>query len=205
MNASLLVAALMGILAGVIHALSGPDHLSAVAPLVINERSRRWRMGLYWGIGHSLGVWIIGLVMLVLRGVLPIESLSSWSERLVGVVLIGVGLWGLRRAFFARLPGPHVHDEGHPKGRPGRAAVMIGGLHGLAGSSHIRGLLPALALPSRWASLAYVVGFGLGAIVGMTAFSSTFGLFAARITARGFRAYQAMLVAFSAAAILVGG
>src|SRR4051794_11282215 len=82
MTVSLLVAALMGILAGVIHALSGPDHLSAVAPLVINERSRRWRMGLFWGIGHSLGVWIIGLVALVLRGFLPIESLSSWSERL---------------------------------------------------------------------------------------------------------------------------
>jgi len=206
MNIPTLVAGLAGLSAGLIHALSGPDHLSAVAPLVINERSRRWRMGLFWGIGHSLGVWIVGLIALALRGILPIESLSSWSERIVGAVLIGVGLWGLRRAFAARLPAPHVHGEPDAGNRrPGRAAVMIGGLHGLAGSSHILGLLPALALPSRWASLAYVVGFGLGAILGMTAFSSTFGLFAARITARGFRAYQAMLVAFSAAAILVGG
>jgi hypothetical protein len=204
MNLPTLVAGLAGLSAGLIHALSGPDHLSAVAPLVINERSRRWRMGLFWGIGHSLGVWIVGLIALALRGVLPVESLSSWSERIVGAVLIAVGLWGLRRAFAARLPS-HAHDETDPNRRPGRAAVLIGGLHGLAGSSHILGLLPALALPSRWASLSYVVGFGLGAIVGMTAFSSTFGLFAARITARGFRAYQAMLVAFSAAAILVGG
>jgi len=205
MNVSILVAGLAGLSAGLIHALSGPDHLSAVAPLVINERSRRWRMGLFWGIGHSVGVWIVGLIALALRGVLPVESLSSWSERIVGAVLIGVGLWGLRRAFAARLPSPHVHDEPDPNRRPGRAAVLIGSLHGLAGSSHILGLLPALALPSRWASLAYVVGFGLGAMVAMTAFSSTFGLFAARITARGFQAYQALLVAFSAAAILVGG
>ncbi len=206
MNASLLVAGLAGISAGVIHALSGPDHLSAVAPLVINERSRRWRMGLFWGIGHSLGVWIIGLIALVLRGFLPIESLSSWSERLVGVVLIGVGLWGLRRAFAAKLPAPHVHDEEEPgKKRPGRAAVLIGGLHGLAGSSHIVGLLPALAFPTRGASAAYVVGFGLGAILGMTAFSTTFGMFAHRITGRGVRAYQTLLACFSAAAILVGG
>ena len=204
MNLPVLIAMLAGLSAGLIHALSGPDHLSAVAPLVINERSRRWRMGLFWGIGHSLGVWVVGLIALALRGVLPVASLSSWSERLVGAVLIGVGLWGLRRAFFARLPAPHVHPE-PPTGRPGRAAVMIGGLHGLAGSSHILGLLPALALPSRWASLAYVVGFGLGAVAGMTLFSSTFGLIAHRITGRGQRAYQALLASFSAAAILVGG
>jgi sulfite exporter TauE/SafE len=205
MNAPVLLASLAGLSAGLIHALSGPDHLSAVAPLVINERSRRWRMGLFWGIGHSLGVWMIGLIALALRGILPVERLSSWSERLVGVVLIGVGLWGLRRAFVAKLPAAHVHDEESSTKRPGRAAVMIGGLHGLAGSSHILGLLPALALPSRWASLAYVIGFGLGAIVGMTAFSTTFGLFAHRITGRGQRAYQALLACFSAAAILVGG
>jgi hypothetical protein len=204
MNVPTLVAGLAGLSAGIIHALSGPDHLSAVAPLVINERSRRWRMGLFWGIGHSLGVWLIGLIALALRGVLPVERLSSWSERLVGVVLIGVGLWGLRRAFLARLPAPHVHED-QPKGRPGRAAVMIGGLHGLAGSSHILGLLPALALPSRWASFAYVVGFGLGAVAGMTIFSSTFGLIAHRITGRGQLAYQALLASFSAAAIVVGG
>ena len=126
------VAALAGLLAGLVHALSGPDHLSAVAPLVIGEPRRRWRMGLFWGIGHSLGVWAVGLLALALRGVLPLERLSSWSERLVGAVLIGVGLWGLRRAFLARLPHAHPEETRHP--RPGRAAVWIGGLHGLAGS-----------------------------------------------------------------------
>ena len=118
MNVPTLVAGLAGLSAGLIHALSGPDHLSAVAPLVINERSRRWRMGLFWGIGHSLGVWVVGLIALALRGFLPIESLSSWSERLVGAVLIGVGLWGLRRAFVARLPAPHVHRRSRGPAAP---------------------------------------------------------------------------------------
>lgn len=199
----LLIATLAGLLAGLVHALSGPDHLSAVAPLVISEPRRRWRTGLFWGIGHSVGVWVVGLLALALRGILPVEALSSWSERLVGAVLIGVGLWGLRRAFVARLPHVHSEDSRHP--RPGRAAMWIGGLHGLAGSSHILGLLPALALPSRGASLAYVVGFGLGAVAAMTAFSSAFGLVAIRVTARGNRAYQALLASFSAAAIVIGG
>lgn len=204
MDVSILLAGLTGLFAGLVHALSGPDHLSAVAPLVIGEpRGRRWRTGLFWGIGHSVGVWVMGLLALLLRGVLPIESVSSWSERLVGAVLIVVGLWGLRRAFAARLPS-HTH-EADPKTRPGRTAVWIGGLHGLAGSSHLLGLLPALALSSQAASLSYVVGFGLGSIAAMTAFSTGFGLVAARITARGQFAYQALLASFSAAAILVGG
>jgi sulfite exporter TauE/SafE len=197
------LAALAGLLAGLVHALSGPDHLSAVAPLVIGEPRRRWRMGLFWGIGHSFGVWAVGLLALALRGILPVEHLSSWSERLVGAVLIGVGLWGLRRAFAARLP--HVHPGQSRRSQPGRAAVWIGSVHGLAGSSHILGLLPALALPSPAAGFAYVVGFGLGAVAAMTAFSSAFGLVAARLTARGPRAYQALLASFSAAAIVIGG
>jgi hypothetical protein len=201
-NATVL-ATFAGLLAGLVHALSGPDHLSAVAPLVIGETRRRWRMGLFWGIGHSLGVWVVGLLALGLRGILPVSRLSSWSERLVGAVLIGVGLWGLRRAFAARLPHPHAGAASRT--RPGRAAVWIGSVHGLAGSSHIIGLLPALALPSRGASLGYVVGFGLGAVAGMTAFSSAFGLMAAQVTARGLRAYQALLASFSLAAVVIGG
>ena len=197
------LAALAGVLAGLVHALSGPDHLSAVAPLVVHVPRRRWRMGLFWGIGHSLGVWTVGLLALALRGILPVQRVSSWSERLVGAVLIGVGLWGMRRAFAARLP--HAHPETASGSRPDRAAVWIGSLHGLAGSSHILGLLPALALPSRGASLAYVVGFGLGAVAAMTAFSTAFGLVAIRITERGQRAYQALLASFSVAAIAVGG
>jgi hypothetical protein len=206
METAVLVALSAGLLAGLVHALSGPDHLSAVAPLVLGEARRRWRMGLLWGVGHSLGVWIVGLLALGLRGILPVESVSSWSERLVGMVLIGVGLWGLHRAFASRLPqgSRHRHGEGGPA-RPGRALVWIGGLHGLAGSSHLLGILPALTLPTRSAALFYGVGFGLGSILAMTAFSLTLGLVAARITGQRGWAGQALLAAFSGAAIVIGG
>jgi hypothetical protein len=207
MATATLLALFAGLLAGLVHALSGPDHLSAVAPLVIGEQRRRWRMGLFWGIGHSLGVWAVGLLALTLRGIFPVENVSSWSERLVGLVLIGLGLWGLHRAFVSRLarhPHPHDHGEARPA-RPGRAAVWIGGLHGLAGSSHLLGVLPALALPSRSAALSYVVGFGFGSVVAMTTFSSALGLIAARLTGRHAWAYQALLATFSGAAIVVGG
>jgi len=196
-------AALAGLLFGLTHALSGPDHLSAVAPLVVGERRSGWGTGLLWGVGHSVGVWTIGLLALALRGFLPLARVSSWSERMVGAVLIAVGLWGLRRAFAPRLR-EETHTHAHP-GRPGPAALWIGALHGLAGSSHILGLFPALALPSRAASLAYIGGFGLGAIAGMVAFSSVLGLAAVHLTARGGRGYQALLCGASAASIVLGG
>lgn len=203
---SVLSFALIGLLAGLVHALSGPDHLSAVAPLVVEERRRGWATGLLWGLGHSVGVWAVGLLALALRGLLPVDRLSSVSERLVGAVLIGVGLWGLRRVWLARAAGRDAAAHHHPlPERASLAALWIGTLHGLAGSSHLLGILPALALPSATASLAYVIAFGLGSIAAMVAFSSALGLAAARLTARGAGAYQALLAAFSAISIVVGG
>jgi hypothetical protein len=201
--------ALIGLLAGLVHALSGPDHLAAVAPLVVEERRRGWATGLLWGMGHSAGVWGVGLLALALRGLLPVDRLSSVSERLVGAVLIGVGLWGLRRVWLARYPvspaaAPHPHHHAAPA-RPRLSPLGIGTLHGLAGSSHLLGILPALALPSVAASFAYVIAFGLGSVAAMVAFSSMLGLAAVRLTARGPGAYQVLLAAFSAVSILVGG
>ena len=113
---------------------------------------------------------------------------------------IAVGLWGLRKTF-----APRLEEEAHHHARHGLAALWIGGIHGLAGSAHILGLFPALALPSRASSLAYMGGFGLGAIVAMVAFASALGLAAARLAAFGHRGYQALLGGASAASIVLGG
>lgn len=210
-----MVSALAGLLAGLVHALSGPDHLAAIAPLALDgSRGRKvWSAGLLWGIGHSAGVCAVGLLALALRGVLPIDRLSSWGERLVGAVLVAIGLWGLRKAFlrWAARHRPHPaagpvaeHDHGHQHAPAhGRTAFWVGGLHGLAGSSHILGLFPALALPLPAAS-AYIGGFGVGTVLAMAAFSSVLGLAATRLAGRT-GAYPLILGAASAAAIVVGG
>lgn len=211
----MLTAGFAGLLAGFVHALAGPDHLAAVAPLTIERgaRGRRWGVGLLWGAGHSCGVWGVGLLALALKDLLPLEQLSSWSERLVGVVLVAVGVWGLGRA----LGGPrgvdgaprHSHPPPYPEDpariRPRLAAFGIGALHGFAGSSHVLGLLPALALPSGAAALSYVIAFGLGTAAAMAAFSTLLGGVAGRLTRLGPGAYPALLASLSGAAIVVGG
>jgi hypothetical protein len=122
-------------------------------------------------------------------------------------MLIAFGLWGLRKAFGPRLEGEaHGHSHGDPgRARHPSAALWVGSLHGLAGSSHILGLFPALAFASRSASLAYIGGFGLGAILAMVAFASALGLASVRLTANGGRGYQALLGGASAVSIVLGG
>ena len=45
----------------------------------------------------------------------------------------------------------------------------MGVLHGVAGTSHFLGVLPALAMPTRAAALVYIAAFGGGSILAMRA------------------------------------
>ena len=90
---------LSGLFAGFAHVVSGPDHLAAIAPYAVDAKARAWRTGVRWGVGHSAGVLAVGLLALLLRDTLSVHLVSAWSERFVGVVLIGIGIWGLRTAF----------------------------------------------------------------------------------------------------------
>ena len=187
-------AALAGLATGLVHVLSGPDHLAAVAPLSVGRARPQWRAGLQWGLGHTAGVMVIGLLLVSFRHVLPIDAVSAYSERIVGMALLLVGAWGIVRA---RAPQPHVH--------PGvGVSFAMGALHGVAGSSHLFGVLPALALPTQFAAFSYLGGFGLGAVLAMTAFSAFVGAVAVSAARRGVNAYRGVLCACSVSAILVG-
>ncbi len=217
-----------GVAAGAVHVLSGPDHLAAVAPLAADSRGATWKTGFTWGLGHTSGVLVVGALALLLREVLPLDAISSWSERLVAVALVGVGLWGLRQASRLHVhvhthrhdgathAHAHVHVHQADPGTPPRAhaaaphdhthaSFAFGILHGLAGSSHVIGILPALALPTRALSVAYLASYGIGNIASMTVFSSAMGVVAGRARDGGQHLYRALLYGCSALALLVGG
>ncbi len=191
-----MISALAGMAAGAIHVLAGPDHLAAVAPLASGARERGWRLGMRWGLGHAGGVALAGLAALVLRGVLPLDRLSSAGERLVGVMLIGIGLAGLLRAVGHR--APHVHA-------PGRAAFGVGVVHGVAGTSHLVGVLPALALPRAADGIAYLAGFGAGTVLAMIIFAQVVGRVARGFEGRGAGFYLGWLRGCCVLAIVTGG
>lgn len=194
---------LAGIAAGLLHVFSGPDHLAAVAPLASDRERRQWLTGLQWGVGHTTGVLLIAALLLLLKEQLPLDAISAYSERIVGASLIMIGSWGVWRAWSsARVlgcSGAGVHSHTHMG-----TSFAMGTIHGLAGSSHLFGVLPALAFTSRLSSLTYLAGFGVGAIAGMTAFSAAVGLLSSKLNRRS-RSYSGLLYASSAVALVVGG
>ena len=205
-----------GALAGFVHVLSGPDHLAAVTPMAIDARRRGWVSGWTWGFGHASGVVLVAVLAVTLRDLLPpIEAISAWSERIVGAALIAVGLWALRRSRrignAAHTHGEMSHRHLHVQEGPGwlrrlghaHASFCLGVLHGIAGSSHFFGVLPALALPTLAASLTYIAAFGVGTVVAMTAFSAAIGAAAARLP-HGALPQRAMMLAAATLAIAVG-
>jgi threonine/homoserine/homoserine lactone efflux protein len=208
---------LTGAAAGLFHVLSGPDHLAAVAPLAVDERRRGWIAGCTWGIGHASGVVVVAVLAVLLREILPsVDAISAWGERIVGGALIGIGLWAFRRSARIRL-SPHTHgrlshNHLHVQAGPAwvrrlghaHASFCMGILHGVAGSSHFFGVLPALALPSRSAALMYIGAFGVGTVVAMTAFAAAAGLLGVH-TGNNPRLHKAMMTVAAVLAMLVGG
>lgn len=158
-----------GMAAGLVHVLSGPDHLAAVAPLAAEQRRRAWVSGFVWGAGHTSGVWIVGLLALLLSQAIPWERLALMSGSWAGVALVGVGLWGLWRVL---RPGVGLL---HRETVFARGACLVGVLHGLAGSSHYVGVAPALAFASQADAFLYLCGYGLATIATMVAVAAGLG------------------------------
>jgi hypothetical protein len=193
--------AFAGLAAGVVHVLSGPDHLAAIAPYAVTDKTRSWKTGVRWGLGHSTGVLGVGLLVLLARRALPVEALSAHSELAVGLVLLAIGAWGIWGALLGHdHAGPRSHQHQHHG--HGHAAMAVGTLHGLAGSSHLLGIVPALALPSDAAAAGYLLCFGAGSVAAMGGFASVIGWIAGR---PGAGAQRALLGMCSTAAVLVGG
>ncbi len=187
-----------GTLASLLHVISGPDHLAAVTPLAIVSKRKAWKIGLLWGLGHLIGMLLIGVLFLFLKDLIPVEVISKHSEQLVAYVLIGVGGWALFRLFKESNNHNHAHihaENGefvHSHSFKGDlkehnhaddvrqkqslfSAFSIGFLHGLAGVAHFLLLLPALGFESQFESVMYIIGFAIGTVLAMTIYAFILG------------------------------
>jgi High-affinity nickel-transport protein len=182
----------LGTLLGMRHALE-PDHLAALSTLLTGERDVRraaW-LGMYWGIGHTLTLLVAGTLLVVLRADMPAMASDVLA---FGVVLLLVG-FGFRAIYLSAgqaSAGPthsHVHgttSASAPGGRwtLARRPVLVGAVHGLAGSGALTALVMA-TIPSMGARLIYLVLFGVGSTVGMAALSGLMGWPIARVGTHG--------------------
>ena len=184
-----------GLIASMLHVIMGPDHIAAVLPFVIEAKRKAWKIGLFWGIGHIVGMLLIGILFLLFKEMIPVERISGHSEQLVGIVLVIIGIWAFIKIFRSEPHHQHLHvhsenqplihkhahehthnpthDHNHPQQeKQGYLTTFwIGILHGFAGIAHFILFIPVLGFENNTTAFIYVTGFIAGIIVAMTSFS----------------------------------
>jgi ABC-type nickel/cobalt efflux system permease component RcnA len=191
----------IGLVFGLKHATE-VDHVVAVSTIV-SQHKNVWRsaiVGAMWGAGHTAALLIVGTIVLGLRVAIP-ESVSGWLEFAVALMIIALGISALWRAL-RRSSEVHVHEHSHDGvphkhvhfheketrhkpaargihshaiARVGLKPVLIGTMHGLAGSGALT-LLVLTQIGSLWIGLLYLLLFGIGSIIGMLVMSGLIGL-----------------------------
>lgn len=182
-----LASAWMGLVAGCLHTLTGPDHLAALVPLTIGRtKLQSVAVGALWGCGHDAGQVIFGILFLFLKDKLHIEVLRTWGARVVAMTLVTIGILGIKEAQEVAVPClagngssftnilPPSESMESPKKKIGLATFATGIVHGLQPDALLM-ILPALALPSRLAGAAFLVMFLLGTVFAMSSYTAFLG------------------------------
>jgi ABC-type nickel/cobalt efflux system permease component RcnA len=191
----------LGLVFGLRHATE-VDHVVAISTIVSQKRSLLWSavVGALWGAGHTAVLLVTGLIVMSLRVAIP-ETVSNWLEFGVALMILSLGISALWRAL-RKGREVHLHQHSHdgmehvhihfhePSTRHERKLsgihnhtitamgikpVMIGAVHGLAGSGALT-LLVLTQIKSAWLGMLYLAVFGFGSIVGMLLMSGLIGL-----------------------------
>ncbi len=177
-----------GSLLGIRHALE-PDHLAAVSTLMTGERSSAkaaW-LGACWGLGHTLTLFAAGAMLVLLNAEMPAFASQAFEFGVV-LMLVGFGVRAIYQGAFGVPAGPtHTHASRGTSARLpirrwalARPPLVVGAMHGLAGSGAITALVVA-TLPSTLTRLSYLALFGIGTTVGMAVLSGLLGWPLARV------------------------
>lgn len=152
-------ALLLGLGLGLRHATDA-DHVVVVSAMLQREPGlgRAVRVAALWGAGHTTTCTAVGLAV-VLAGVRVPPSIERAAEWLVIALLLG---FGLAHAWRGLRASPTLSSTA-----PGSRPLIVGMLHGLAGSAGVA-LLALTTIDSRFWAAAYLGLFGAGTVVGMT-------------------------------------
>ncbi len=158
---SFLSVLVLGFLLGMRHATDA-DHVVAVTTIVSRERNvlRASLVGVLWGIGHTLTIFLVGGAIILLRVVIP-PRLGLAMEFAVALMLIGLGVYNLASD---RWPGRDPLTNLRP--------MLVGVVHGLAGSAAVA-LLVLATIDDPWWAVGYLGVFGAGTVLGMMLITTT--------------------------------
>jgi ABC-type nickel/cobalt efflux system permease component RcnA len=227
---SLSVFALLGLgfVFGLKHATE-VDHVVAVSTIVSEHKSvfRSAVVGGLWGAGHTASLVIVGVIALLFRVAIPV-SVAKWLEFGVALMVITLGALAVVRVLRKRADvhmhrhshdgHSHVHihfhenetkhsgvvsSHSHAISEIGFKPLLVGAMHGLAGSAALT-LLVLTQIRSVMLGLLYLAVFGIGSTIGMLLMSGLIGLPFALSTRRISRANFGLQTVAGALSILFG-
>ena len=185
----LLVLLIYALYEGLLHAFEA-DHILAVTNIV-SQRNKIFpalKDGIFWGLGHTSTIFLIGIIMILFKVNIP-DSSFSYFEAAVGLMLILVASYRVyvflkkeryetththQHEHAGENSMPHIHVHFRTKNLH-KASYGIGLVHGLAGSGALVVLVMA-QIETIANSLLYLLIFGIGSIVGMTLVAGVFSI-----------------------------
>jgi ABC-type nickel/cobalt efflux system permease component RcnA len=191
-EATLLSVLALGFILGIKHAIE-PDHVIAVSTIA-SQSKKLWNAslaGVFWGIGHTATLFIIGIILILLKGEIP-EKWAMSLEFLVGIMLVYLGIKTIfsfknihihhhqhdgddhKHVHSHQNSGGHNHKHQHKK-TTYLQSMLIGLVHGLAGSGAMV-LLTMSTVKSIGEAAIYILIFGAGTVIGMLFFTTIIGI-----------------------------
>ncbi|MDR1877157.1 MAG: sulfite exporter TauE/SafE family protein [Flavobacteriaceae bacterium] len=152
--------------AGLEHAFE-TDHLLAVNNLVTNRNkiTHAAKDGIFWGIGHTLTIFLVGILMILLKYNIS-EQIFHYFEATVGLMLISLGIWRVLKLNYAKKQNLELITDNGKHSPHHKAALGVGMVHGLAGSGALV-VLVLTQMSSAAEGFSYILIFGVGSILGM--------------------------------------
>lgn len=189
------------------------DHLLAVGNLLRKADTVKTvaRYSINWAIGHMLTAAIVTTLLYIFRESV-LRTLLSHFDRIVGVMLVCIGIWSIWDMFVAH---NHAHEHGkkqhsHIHLHDAKSAEHlhrhmfgIGIIHGLASNDELLVLLTAsLGVATLGGILVGVGVFSIGVVLGMALFALLFSY--PLLKTRSEAVYKTLSTVAGAASIIYG-
>jgi ABC-type nickel/cobalt efflux system permease component RcnA len=184
---ALLLVTGLGLILGIRHS-TDPDHVVAISTIVARQKSVRGAtiIGSVWGIGHTITIFVVGALIILFNVQIP-PRLGLSMEFCVALMLVLLGALNLSGVlakvtrFFTPVKAPAASRQPDlPRNWASPAAtalsqisiyhyirpLVVGLVHGLAGSAAVALLVLSTIHDPAWATL-YLLIFGGGTMLGM--------------------------------------
>jgi cytochrome c biogenesis protein CcdA len=216
MDLSPILILLTGFALGLGHSFD-PDHVVAVSTLLCNNTNLRKSIAsaTAWGTGHSIILFLVGLLILLLRVAIP-DGVFTLFEFAGGIMLVILGLFVVKPLIADRI---HTHQQGnqnyihtHPDAHltdSGKGHSLLqksafaGVLQGLGGSAAVM-LVTLTVVSSVELGLVFIFVFGVGVILGMVSIACLVNSLLAYTASRLEKVHRIIKAVTGSASIIFG-